>query len=178
MHHSSILAPSVLCPLPHLEKYLASHTDLSQLFCCCSVAQLYLTLYNPMDCSTPDFHVLHHSWSFLKLMSIELVMPSNDLIHCRPLLLLPSIFLIIRVFSSGLALPIKQPKYWSFSFSISVSNKYSGLIFFRIGWFDLLAVQRTLKSLLQHHSLKASILWLSAFFMVQTHIHMWLLEKP
>ena len=100
-------------------------------------------------------------------MSIELVMPSNDLIHCRPLLLLPSIFLIIRVFSNELALYIRGPKYWSFSFSISPSNEYSGLISFRIDWLDLLAVQGTLKSLLQHHSSKASILRCSAFLMVQ-----------
>ena len=103
------------------------------------------------------------SWSLLKLMSIESVMPSNHLILCHPLLLLPSIFPSIRVFSSELALRIRWPKYWSFSFSISSFSEYSGLIF-RIDWFDLLAVQGTLKSLLQHHSLKASILWCSAFF--------------
>ena len=108
-----------------------------------------------------------NSRSLLKLMSIEPVMPSHHLILCRPLLLLPSIFSSIRVFSNELALCIRWPKYWSFSFSISPSNKYSGLISFRIDWFDLLAVQGTLKSLLQHHSLKASILWRSAFFMVQ-----------
>ena len=95
------------------------------------------------------------SWSLLKLISIESVVPSNHLILCRPLLLLPSIFLSIRVFSSELALCIWWPKYWSFSFSISPSNECSGLISFRIDWFDLLAVQGTLKSLLQHHSSKA-----------------------
>ena len=94
-------------------------------------------------------------------------MPSNHLILCRPLLLLPSIFPSIRVFSNGLALHIKWPKYWSFSFSISPSSEYSGLIAFRIDWFDVLAVQGTLQSLLQHHSLKASILQHSAFFIVQ-----------
>ena len=94
-------------------------------------------------------------------------MPSNHLILCQPLLLLPSIFPSIRVFSNELALRIRWPKYWSFSFGISSSNEYSGLIFFRIDWFDFLAVQETLKSLLQHHSLKASILQCSAFFMVQ-----------
>ena len=100
-------------------------------------------------------------------MSINLVMPSNHLILCHPLLLLPSIFPSIRVFSNESVLHIRWPKYWSFSFSISPSNEYSGLISFRMGWFDLLAVQGTLKSLLHHHSLKASILQCSAFFMVQ-----------
>ena len=107
-----------------------------------------------------------NSWSLLKLMFFELVMPSNHLILCRPLLLLPSIFPSIRVFSNESALPIRWPKYWSFSFSISPSNEYSGLISFRIDWFDLLAVQGTLKSLLQHHSSKASVLQCSAFFVV------------
>ena len=99
--------------------------------------------------------------------SIELVMPPNHLILCCPLLLLPAIFPSIRVFSNESALCIRWPKYWSFIFSISPSNKYSELISFRIDWFDLLAIQRTLKSLLQHHSSKASILQCSAFFMVQ-----------
>ena len=107
------------------------------------------------------------SWSLLKLMSIESVMPSNHLILCHPLLLLPSIFLRIRVFSNELVLCISWPKYWSFSFSISPSNKYSGLISFRIDWFDLAIQGMTLKSLLQHHSLKLSVLQRSAFFMVQ-----------
>ena len=104
------------------------------------------------------------SWSLLKLMSIESVMPSNHLVLCHPLLLLPSIFPSIRVFS---VLRIRWPKYWSFSFSISPFNEYSGLIFFRMDWLDLLAVQGILKSLLQHHSSKASILWHSSFFTVQ-----------
>ena len=107
------------------------------------------------------------SWSLLKLMSIESVMPSNHLILCHPLLLLPSIFLRIRVFSNELVLCISWPKYWSFSFSISPSNKYSGLISFRIDWFDLAIQGMTLKSLLQHHSLKLSVLQRSTFFMVQ-----------
>ena len=98
------------------------------------------------------------SWSLRKLMSIESMIPSNHLILCRPLLLLPSIFLSNRVFSNESALCIKWPKYWSFSFSISLSSEYSGLIFFTIDWFDLLAVQRTHKNFLQHHSSKASIL--------------------
>ena len=107
------------------------------------------------------------SQSLLKLMSIKSVMTSNHLILCHPLLLLPSIFPSIRVFSKELTLSIRWPKYWSFSFSISPRNEYSGLISFRIDWFDLLAVQGTLKSLLQHHSSKGSILWRSAFFMVE-----------
>ena len=113
------------------------------------------------------------SWSLFKLMSIELVMPSNHLFLYRPLLLLPSIFPSIRVFSNELALHIRWPKYWSFSFNISPSNEYSGLISFRMDWLNLLAVQGTLKSLLQDHSSKASILRHSAFFMVQlSHLYM------
>ena len=107
------------------------------------------------------------SWSLFKLMSIVSVMPSKHLILCCSLLLLPSVFPSIRVFSNESALHIRWPKYWSFTFSISPSNEHSGLISFRIDWFDLLAVQGTLKSLFQHHSLKASILQHSAFFMVQ-----------
>jgi len=132
--------------------------------CCCSVAQL---------CPTLRSHGLRHtrlplsfriSWGLLRLMSIESMMPSNHLIFCHSLLLLPSIFPNIRVFSNELALCIRWPKYWSFSFSLSPFNEYSGLISFRNDWFDLLAVQGTLKSLLQHHSSKASILQYSAFF--------------
>ena len=108
-----------------------------------------------------------NSRRLLKLMCIESVMPSNHLILCHPLLLLPSIFPSIRVFSSESVLCIRWPKYWSFSFSISSSNEYTGLISFRIDWFDLLAVQGTLKCLLQHHSSTASILWCSAFYVVQ-----------
>ena len=115
--------------------------------------------------------------SLCKLMSIESVMPSNHLIFCHHILLLPSIFPNIKVFSNESALPIRWPKYWSFSFNISPSNEYLGLIF-RMDWLDLLAVQGTLKSLLQHHSSKASILWHSAFFISNSHIHTWLLEKP
>ena len=107
------------------------------------------------------------SWSLFKLMSIESVMPSNYLILCCPLLLLPSIFPSIRVFSNESVLPIRWPKYWSFSFSINPSNEFSGLTSFSIDWFDLLAVQGTLKNLLQHHSSKTSILRCSAFFTVQ-----------
>ena len=110
---------------------------------------------------------INNSWSLLKLTSIESVMPSNHLILCHPFLFLPSIFPSIRVFSNESVFHIRWPKYWSFSFSISPSNEYSGLISFGIDWFDLLAVQESLKSLLQHHSSKASILRCSAFFMVQ-----------
>ena len=108
-----------------------------------------------------------NSQSLPKLISIESVIPSSHLILCRPLLLMPSIFPRIRVFSNESALHIRWPKYWSFSFSISPFNKHSGLISFRMNWLDLLAVQGTCKSLLQHHSLKASIPWRSAFFIVQ-----------
>ena len=118
------------------------------------------------------------SRSLLKLTSIEVVMPSNYLIFCHPpLLLLPSVFPSIRVFSSETALHVRWPKFWSFSFSISPSSKYSGLISLRIDWFDLLAIQGTLKTLLQHHSSKASFLWQS-FLLSSFHIHTWLLEKP
>ena len=110
---------------------------------------------------------ISNSRSVLKLMSIESVMPSNHLILCRPLLLLPSIFPSIRVFSNESALRIRWRKYWSFSFTISPSNEYLARISFRMDWLDLLAVQGTLKSLPQHHSSKASILWCSAFFLVQ-----------
>ena len=132
-----------------------------------SVAQSCLTLCKSMNCSTPGFPDLYNFRSLLKLMSIESVMPFNHLILCHPLLLLPSIFPSIRVFSNESVLPIRLPKYWSFSFNISPSKEYSGLISFRIDWLDLLAVQGTLKSLLQHHSSKASIFQCSAFFIVQ-----------
>ena len=115
----------------------------------------------------PGFPILHHLWSLLKLMSIESMMLSNHLILCCSLLLLPSIFPSIRGFSSELAHSIRWPKYWSFSFSIGLFNECSGLISFRIDWFDLLAVQGTLKSLLQHQASEASVLQCSAFFMVQ-----------
>ena len=123
-----------------------------------------------MDCSIPGFPVLHCLLEFAQTPSIESVMPSNHLILCCPLLLLPSIFPSNRVFSSELALHIRWPKYWIFSFSISPSNEYSGLISFRINWLDLLAVQGTLKSLLQYYNSKALILQCSAFLMIQ-HSH-------
>ena len=122
---------------------------------------------NPWTVSRQAFLSFTNSWSQLKLMSIELVMPPNHLILYRPLLLLPSIFQSNRVFSNQSVLHISWPKYWIFRFSISPSNEYSGLIFVRIGWLDLLAVQGTLKSLVQHHSSKPTILHCSPFFMVQ-----------
>ena len=130
-----------------------------------SVVQSCLTLCDPMDCSTPGFPVYHQLTEMLKLMSIELVMPFNHLILCHPLLS-PSIFPSLRVFSDESVLCIRWPKYWSF-FSISPPSEYSGLISFLKDWLDLLAVQGTLKSLLQHHSSKASILRHSTFFIVQ-----------
>ena len=126
-----------------------------------------LTLCDPMDCSMQGLPIHHQLPEVLKLMSIESVMPSNHLIFCRPLLLLPSIFPSIRIFSRESVLCIKWPKYWSFSFNFSPSNECSGLISFRMGWLNLLAVQVTLKSLLQHRNLKASILWCLAFYIVQ-----------
>ena len=120
-----------------------------------------------MNRSTPGLSVHHQHRSLLKLMSSKSVMPSSHLIFCCPLLLLPPIPPSIRVFSNESTLCMRWPKYWSFSFSISPSNEHPGLISFRMDWLDLLAVQGTLKSLLQHHSSKASILWLSAFFTVQ-----------
>ena len=133
-----------------------------------SVAQSCPTLCDPVNYSLS----ITNSWSSPKLMSIELMMPSSHLILCCPLLLLPLILPSIRVFSSESTLHMKWPKYWSFSFSISPSKEYPGLISFRMDWLDLLAVQGTLKSLPQHHSSKPSILWRSAFFTVQlTAIH-------
>ena len=118
-----------------------------------------------MDCSTPGFPVYHQN--LFKFKSIKFVMPSNHLILCHPLLLLPSIFPSIRVFSNGSVLRIRWPKYWSFSFNISPSNEHPELISFRMDWLDFLAVHGALNSLLQHHSSKASILRHSAFFIVQ-----------
>ena len=146
-----------------------------------SVAQLCLTLCKPMDCSLQRHQVslsITNSRSSLKLMSIKSVMPSTHLILCHPLLLLPSIFPSIRVFTSESVLHIRWPKYWSFSCSIRPSSEYSGLISFRIDRLDLLAVQGTLKSLLQHHSSKASILQCSAFFTVQLSYPYMTTEKP
>ena len=129
-----------------------------------SFVQLFVT---PWTAACQAFLSITNSQSLLKLMSIELVMPSNHLTLCHSLLLLPSIFPNIRVFSNESVLHIRSPKYWSFSFSISPSNEYSRLISYRMDWLDLLAVQRTLKSLLQHHSSSASILQHSTFFIIQ-----------
>ena len=141
-----------------------------------SVTQSCLALCNPMDCSTPGFPVLHHLLGLLKLMSIESVMPPSHLILCHPLLLPPSIFPSIRVTESSL--PIRWPKYWSFSFSNSPFSEYSGLISFRMDWLDLLAVQGTPKSFsnttVQKHQLFSAQLSLWS----NSHIHTWLLEKP
>ena len=150
---------------------IACHTKYPPLLCPgCVVVQLLSHVWlfaTPWTAARQASLSITNSQSLLKLMSIELVMPSNHLILCRPLLLLPSTFPSIRVFSNESVLSIRWPKYWSFSFSISLSNEYSGLISFRTDWFDLLAVQGTLKSLLQHHSSKTSILQRSAFFTVQ-----------
>ena len=157
--HSSILAWRI----PWTVESMGSHS-----FDFTSVVQSCLTLCDHMDSTARQASLsITNSWSLLKLMSIELVMPSNHLILYRPLLLSPSIFPSIRVFSKELVLCIRWPKYWSFSFSISPSNEYSELISFWIDWLNLLAVQGTLKSLLQYHSSKASILSHSAFFIVQ-----------
>ena len=145
--------------------YIVQFSSVQSLYC----VQFFVT---PWTAASQASLSITNSQSLLKLMSIESVMPSNHLIFCHPLLLLPSIFPSIRVFSSVSVLHIKWPKYWSFSFIISPSNEYSELISYRIDWFDLLAVQGTLKSILQHHSSKASILWCSAFFMFQlSHLY-------
>ena len=138
--------------------------------CCCSVTKSCPTLCNPMDCSIPGFPVLHYLLEFAQTHDhwvSDAIQPSNHLILFHPLFLLPSIFPSTRVFSNESALHIRLPKYWSFSSSISPSNEYSGLISFRFDWFYLLAVQGTLKSFLQSHNLKASIIWHSPYFMVQ-----------
>ena len=137
------------------------------LFQFSSVSQSCPILCDPMTAARQASLSITNSQSLLRLMPIEQVMPSNHLILCHPLFLLPSIFPSIRVFSNESALGIRWLMYWSFSFNISPSNKYSGLISFRMDWLDHLAVQGTLKSLLQHHSSKASILWCSVFFIDQ-----------
>ena len=157
-------------------------TKPSPYYCLLSSVQLLshvqLFAMTPWTAACQASLSITNSRSLLKLMSIELVMPSNHLILCHPLLLLPSIFSNIRVFSNESALRIRWPKYWSFSFNISPSNEHAGLISFRVECLDLLAVQGTLKSLLQHHSSKASILRRSAFFTANSHIRTWPQEKP
>ena len=135
-------------------------------FSTCSAAQSCPILCDPMNHSMPGLPVHHQLLEFIQLMSIESVMPPNHLILCCPLLLLLSIFPSIRVFSSESVLCFRWPKYWNFSFNISPYNEHPGLISFRMDWLDLLAVPGTLKSLLQHHRLKASVLWCSVFFLV------------
>ena len=138
-----------------------------QKYCCCSVTELCLTLCDPMDSAHQAFLSFTISQSYISMDSCPLSQQclSSHLILCHPLLL-PSIYPRIRVFSNESPVHIRWPNYWSFNFSIRPSNEYSRLIFFRIDWFNLLAVQETLKSLLWHHSSKASILWFSSFFMV------------
>ena len=131
---------------------------------CCSVAQSCLALCNPIGCRSMP--ILHHLLELIKCTCIESVMPPNYLVHCHPFSSCPQSFPASGFFSSESAIHIMWPKYWSFSFSISPFNEYSGLISFRIDWFDLLTVQGSLKSLLQHQSSKPSVLWHSAFFMV------------
>ena len=143
-----------------------------------SVAQSCLTLCSPMNCSTPGLPVHHQLPEYTQTQAIESVMLSSHLILCRPLFLLPPIPPSIRVFSNELALCIRWPKYWSFSFSIIPSKEHPGLISFRMDWLDLLAVQGTLRSLLQHHSLKASILQAQLSSQSNSHIHTWPQEKP
>ena len=143
----------------HTSSLVLPHLSSANLYChCCSVTKSCLTHWNPMDCSTPGFPVLHH----LLVCSNSCPLSQCSIQPSHPLLpvFLPLFFPNIRDFSSVSALRIKWPKYWSFNFSIRPSNEYSGLISFRIDWFDLLVVQGTLKSLLQHHNSKASILWL------------------
>ena len=171
-----IVNMNIFCNLHHGIKYevISSSHSLSSSLPCKIWLSCLVRLLSPVWLFATPWTAAHqpslsivNSWSLPKLIPIELVMPSNHLILYRPFLLWPSICPSIRVFSNESALHIRWPKYWSFSFSISPSNEYSGLIFFIINWLDLLAVQGTLKSLLQGHSSKASILWCSAFFIVQ-----------
>ena len=139
-----------------------------------SIAQSFRLFATPWITASQASLSITNSRSLLKLISIQSVMPSSHLILCRPLLLLPPVPPSIKVFSNESTLLIRWPKYWSFSFSINPSNEYSEVISFRMDWLDLLAVQGTLKTLLQHHSSKASILWCSAFFIVQlSHSYYW-----
>ena len=156
-----------------------SFTELLYIYSCSvhllSRVQLFAT---PWTVARQTSLSITNYGSLPKPMSIKSAMPSNHLILCCPLLLLPSIFPRMRVFSNESTLCIRWPKYWSLSFNISPSNEHPGLTSFRMDWLDLFAVPGTLKSLLQHHSSKASILWCSALLIVQSHIHTWLLEKP
>ena len=179
--------PISMLPIRNLPPPLKSPRLCSYFLCCPLLSFVVQSLSHVRLFATPWTAACQASLSFttsqnlLKLVSIELVMPSNHLVLHHPLLLLPSIFPSIRVFSSGSVLRIKWPKYWSFSFSISPSNEYSGLISFRIDWFDLPAVQGTPKSLLQHHSSKAPILWCikkaQSSLWSNSHIHTWTTRK-
>ena len=156
-----------MCSLPFLLRYSVQFS--------CSVMSDSVT---PWTALHQAFLSITSSWGLLKLMSVELVMPSNHVFLCHPLLLLPSVFPSIRVFSNESALCMRGPKYWSFSFNISPSNEHPELISFRMDWLDLLAVQGILKGLLQHHSYKASILQYSVFFIFQLSHPYMTLEKP
>ena len=156
---------------------MAEHSVVVQLLSSVQLLSCVWLFVTPWTAARQASLSITNSQSSLKFMSIESVMPSNHLILCHPLLLLSSIFPSIKVFSNESVLHIRWPKYWSFSFNISPSNEYLGLISFRIDWFDLLTVQGTLKSLLQHHSSKASILRDSAFFMVQLSCSYVTMEK-
>ena len=148
------------------------------MYCCIVHSLSHVPFFvTPWTAACQAFLPIANPQSLLKLKSIESV-PSSHLILCRPLLLLPSVFSSIRVFSSESLLHIRWPKYWSFSFSIRPSNEYSGLISFKTDWFDFRAVQGTLKSILQHHNSKVSVLWHSAFFMVQLSHPYMTMEKP
>ena len=165
-------------PQSHIHIYYLSHIYIHYLF---SSVQLlsHVRLFETSWTTARQASLsITNSQSLLKLMSIKLVMPSSHLILCCLLLLLPPIPPGIRVFSSESTLLMRWPKYWSLSFSISPSNEHPRLISFRMNWLDLLAVQGALTSLLQHNNSKTSILWLSAFIIVNSHIHTWLLEKP
>ena len=182
----TLLVPEVLhcvhaCYRSSETRYREFSTPQSFSFCQFSSAQSlsHVWLFATLQTAARQASLfITNSQSLSKLISIELVMPSNHLILCRPLLFLPGIFPRIRVFSNESALCIRWPNYWSFGLNISLSNEHSGLISFRMDWLDLLAVQGTRKSLLQHHSSKASILQCLAFFIAHFHTHTWLLEKP
>ena len=168
MHSQKAGTQQILSQNTHCNTHIFNNMTMDCQFT--SVAQSCPTLCDPMNCSMPDLPVHHQLLEITQPMSIESVMPSSHLILCRPLLLLPPMPPSIRVFSNESDLRIRWPKYWNFSFSISPSNEHTGLISFRIDWLDLLAVQGALKSLLQHHSSKASILLCSAFFTVQLSV--------
>ena len=173
----TILSSHEYCMRAILSLHLHQHLVSVQFSSIQSLSRIWL-FATPWIAAHQASLSITNSQTLPKLMSIESVMPSSHLILCCPLLLLPLIPPRIRVLSNESALRMRWPKYWSFSFSISPSNEHPGLISFRMDWLDLLAVQGTLNSLLQHHSSKASIFWHSVFFTVNSHIHTWPLEKP